>query len=355
MTDFADATWGVRMLCRVSALFVAALCLEGCAIHPLPENVTPFDTNNIVFHIRCEARGAAKAATIKYLLNPNQPFSEATREEGRKLRDGGRFEDLDFKTLDPLPRFFLTKYEATAIAYDFTFDITEDNAIGGTTNFLSQLTNGTFGLAAGVATDRQRETIRNFRIADTFGGLRRLSGCDGPDTITAGNYVYPITGKVGLEEMVMTFVNLNEHENLAPPKSAALENANTAFAAATAPTPSKKSAKKAAPAADSAKVSVLADTFNFTTMITGTLTPTLTITPVAHLSRLNLTQATLPMSASRKDVHKLVVALSVGNTVCAPYAGLLLSSPILSGKTPAENCALHEIDNQKSLSILKGQ
>jgi hypothetical protein len=340
------------MLHRVTGLFATALCAAGCAIHPLPENVTPFDTNNIVFHIRCEARDAAKNATIKYLLNPRQPFSEATREEGRKLRDGGRFEDLDFRQLDPRPRFFLMKYQATAIAYDFTFDITEDNAAGANVNFLSQITNGTFGLGAGVTTDRQRETIRNFRVTDTFGGLRVLSACEGPDTITAGDYIYPIAGKVGLEEMVMTFVNLNEHENLAPPKSAALNNAETAFAAADAPPPAKKSAKKPAAATDPAKVSVLADTFNFTTTITGTLTPTLTITPVAHLSRFNLTQATMPLSASRKDIHKLVVALSVGNTACAPNAGLLLSSPISQGKTPAENCALREIDNQKTINSL---
>ncbi|HEY0223563.1 MAG TPA: hypothetical protein VGC38_03535 [Pseudolabrys sp.] len=328
-----------------------ALCVVSCAIHPLPENVTPYDTNNIVFHIRCEARDAVKNATIKYLLNPSQPFGDATREEGRKLAEGGRFEDLDFRRLDPRPRFFLTKYQATAIAYDFTFDITEDNAAGGNVNFLSQITNGTVGLAAGVATDRQRETIRNFRVTDTFGGLRMLSACEGPDTITAGDYIYPIAGKVGLEEMVMTFVNLNEHENLAPAKTAALDSAE-AFAAADTPTPTKKAPTKPATATASAKVSTLADTFNFTTTITGTLTPTLTITPVAHFSRLNLTQATMPLSASRKDIHKLVIALSVGNTACAPNSGLLLSSPISKDKTPAENCALREIDNQKTINSL---
>ncbi|HVT27400.1 MAG TPA: hypothetical protein VHE81_05220 [Lacipirellulaceae bacterium] len=155
----------------------------------------------------------------------------------------------------------------------------------------------------------------------------------------------------------MTFVDLNEHENLAPPpsKSAMLDNADTAFAATDPPTPTKKSAKKPGKTADSPKVSVLADTFNFTTMITGTLTPTLTITPVAHLSRLNVTQATVPMSASRKDVHKLVVALSVGNAICPPYAGLLFTSPITPDKTPAQNCALREIDNQKTLSSLSNR
>jgi hypothetical protein len=340
------------MLYRIIGLFAAAVYLEGCAIHPLPENVTSFDTNNIVFHIRCEARDAVRNATIKYLLNPRQLFSEATREEGRKLLNGGRFEDLDFKQLDSRPRFFLTKYQATAIAYDFTFDITEDNAAAANANFVSQITSGVIGLAAGVSTDRQRETIRNFRVTDTFGGLRKLSGCEGSDTIVAGDYIYPIAGKVGLEEMVMTFVNLNEHENLAPPKSAVLDNAQTAFAAVAAEAPAKKPTKKLAAPADSAKVSVLADTFNFTTTLTGTLTPTLTITPVAHLSRLNLTQATVPLSAMRKDIHKLVVAMSVGNTACAPSAGLLLSSPVSPGKTPAENCALREIDNQKTINSL---
>jgi hypothetical protein len=340
------------MLYRVTGLCGAAFFAAGCAIHPLPENVTPFNTNNIVFHIRCEARDAAKHATIAFLLSPNQIFSERTVEEGNKLKDGDiKFEDLDFRKIDRRAGLYLMKYQKTAIAYDFTFDITEDNAAGANVNFLTSLTHDTFGVAAGVSTDRQRQTIRNFRVSDTFGELRMLKACDAPDAVVAGNHIYPIAGKVGLDEMVMTFVDLNEHENLAPPANAASADiAEKAFAAADAASSAPKKSPKTAAVAQ--KVPVLADTFNFQTTITGTVTPTLTITPV-YPSRFNLTQATVPLSASRKDVHKLVVALSLAETqACFPYAGMLLSSPLIPTKTPAEQCALKEIDNQKTINSL---
>jgi hypothetical protein len=198
------------MLYRVLGPCADAFFAAGCAIHPLPENVTGFDTNNVVFHIRCEARDAIKHATIAFLLNHKQNFSERTVEEARKLKGGEtKYEQFDFRKVDPRAQFYLLKYDGAAIAYDFTFDITEDNAAGVNANFLSALTHTSFGVAAGVSTDRQRETIRNFRISDTFGNLRKLALCDDPDQPSGPNYIYPIAGSIGLDEMVMTFVDLN--------------------------------------------------------------------------------------------------------------------------------------------------
>src|ERR1700681_1495348 len=57
------------MLPRTLGLCVAALGLAGCAIHPLPEDVTGVDTYHIVRQIRCETREALKKELLLYLYN----------------------------------------------------------------------------------------------------------------------------------------------------------------------------------------------------------------------------------------------------------------------------------------------
>jgi GR25 family glycosyltransferase involved in LPS biosynthesis len=314
------------MMWRALGSCVVALLTAGCSIHPLPEDVTGLDTNNIVFHIRCEARDALQHAVTAFLLNPRIPLPDSTRRAAQDLKDGKvKFEDFDLRKLDPWSRSLVVKYENAAIAYDFTFDINEDNAAGANAQFLSVLTHNTFGLAAGVSTDRQRQTISNFRISDTFGGLRKTKLC-GPEAIAAHNYIYPIAGAIGLDNIVRTFVDLNEFENLS--------------------------------STDKDKVAVKADTFNFLTLISGTATPTLTIMPV-HAARFNLTQASVPLSASRRDTHKVIVAISlpVKKAEVARArsgVGLLALSPVttVGGKTLAEQRALIEIDNQKTINSL---
>jgi hypothetical protein len=343
------------MLCRLTLLATLALFEAGCAIHPLPENVTGINTNNIAFHIRCEARDAAKNAAIAFLLNPNKHFSDHTRAAALALYDGSlKFENLPIAEFEDEAKLPLMKYQSATIAYDFTFDITEDNAAGGAVNFLSALTHGAFGLAANVGTDRQRQTIRNFRIGDTFEGLRtKLLGCDTSDVMVTGNHVYPIAGKVGLDEMLKTFVDLNEFENLTAPPSKASASADgdgmiLAYAEAVPPPKAKK--KKPAPTeAPEKPVPVLADTFNFVTLISGSVTPTLTIVPV-HPNRFNLTSASIPLSSSRKDTHKLVVAMSLPNQKCAPAATLLTSPQVSTKGMSSEQCAFNEINNQKAIN-----
>src|SRR5438552_495057 len=56
----------------MSRLFsVAAIALSffgaGCAIHPLPEQVTGVDTPHIVRQIRCETREAVKSTLLDFL------------------------------------------------------------------------------------------------------------------------------------------------------------------------------------------------------------------------------------------------------------------------------------------------
>jgi hypothetical protein len=312
---------------RIWAAGVVAFLQVGCAIHPLPENVTRFDTNAIVLHIRCEARDAIQHATTDFLLNSNIPnIPEATRRKAQALAEGKiKYEEFDPKTLDEFSRFYLLKYENAAIAYDFTFDITDDAALAVNVGFLTALTNGTFGLSLGASSDRKSETIRNFRVSDTFGELRKMTLCENTERPGA-DHIYPIAGSIGLDEVVRTFVDLNEFNRLSP--------------------------------TDSSKVPVLADTFKFITMISGSATPTLTLVPLRP-NRFNLTSASIPLSASRTDLHSVLVAMSLPPQKlelarARAGVGILSLSPIVtrSSRTPAEERALIEIDNQKTINSL---
>ncbi|MEA2860955.1 MAG: hypothetical protein QOC72_2994 [Methylobacteriaceae bacterium] len=302
-----------------------SVCVSGCAIHPLPEDVTFLNTNAIVSHIRCEARTGLKHATTAFLLNPKLPLPATTRLVAEDLANGRiSYADFDPKKLDPFTSYYLQKYDNAAIAYDFTFDISEDNSAGANLDFLRTITHKTIGLAVTATNDRQRQTIRNFRVTDTFGALRKTRFCD-DEVPTGGNYIYPVAGTIGLDELIKTFIDLNEFNNLAGPDK-----------------------KETVP--------VLADTFSFLTMFGGSVTPSVTLAPVT--SRFHLASASVPLGASRKDMHKVIIALSldpktIRGLVFRP-AGVLGLSPtyVGSGKTPAEERALVEIDNQKTINSL---
>jgi hypothetical protein len=141
------------------------------------------------------------------------------------------------------------------------------------------LTHSTVSLGLNAASDHQRQTIRNFRTSSTFNDLiGKYSNCGAP---RGPNWDYPITGQIGLEEMVRTFVNLNEYEGLT-----------------------------GATTKDS--VPQLADTLVFQTSLAGSASPKLTLNPLKRGAQLS--DASITGAAFRKDNHKVIVALSLPPT-----------------------------------------
>src|SRR5258707_10005018 len=110
---------------------VVALMLSGCAVHPLPEDVTRKSTLAIVKAIRCEAQQAIV----------NNPSS--------LIYDGG------------------------AIGFIFDFNITEFNSAGFTLSFNKAFPGGTFGLTVPPTSILQRQADRKFTTVDTFTELRK--------------------------------------------------------------------------------------------------------------------------------------------------------------------------------------
>jgi hypothetical protein len=172
-------------------------------------------------------------------------------------------------------RYIVGQFEDTAVAYNFTFDMTELNNIDPTINLIRPFNNGTGSAAIGSTFDRSRENIRTFTVSDTFLDLFQKLPVDYCDEPRQGkHYVYPITGNIGLREMIETFVSLALVDNLS--------------GASGPPT--------------------LGDTFLFTTTISASVTPKIVLTPVG--TSLQLADASFIASASRADVHKVVVGLA---------------------------------------------
>ena len=308
---------------RMALTCCASIALAGCAIHPLPEDYAALDTFSIAKQIRCEARQSIRSAAIRFF---RQSSAAETRRIAEELADNTLpFYKLDLHRLDKYTLSFVDKYLPAAIAYDFTFDITEDNDLTTQFDFLDTFTHSVASLGLKAENDRQRETVRNFRISDTFGDLlREKSECH-----TGGpNWAYPVTGTIGLGEVITTFIDLNEFQKLTG-------------------------------TTDKDTVPTLADTFNFQTTISGSAAPKITLSPVTRGAQLS--DAALGASASRKDIHKVIVALSLPPDKTASAKPRVLAGVVVPGftrttsssrKTPAEERAIDEIYNQITRNIL---
>lgn len=293
----------------VFTTFMFSPFAAGCSIHPLPDDVSRKSTYEIVDKIRCEA----KAAVDQY----GQGFNDAS------------------------------------IVYQFTFDIDEqDNAGAGLTLF-NPFANGTFNLAASGSANRERLGNRNFELIDSFADLRKLNCLRDREA----NWLYPLTGDIGMYDSVATFIRLQKADN---------------------------------PGAG--RIFTFADTLTYTTTLMGGATATLALNPVSQ--QFKVTAANAGLSGSRMDTHKVVVTMSAGQQtivdssgrrtvrrmvplVDAPVLGSgnsrngvvvarnvdsggigaagsfnnLLSTRMLQQQSSAENRALYEQDRQRQLEL----
>lgn len=266
----------------ITAIATVSLCsfVSGCAIHPTPKDYARVSTFEIVRQIRCETREAVINSALTYVTAGKNVDAE-TKRIGAGFVSGGspiqKFSPLLFKgnVRDTLSLFW-----KTGVAYNFKLEMTEINNLGGDINFLKTFTKSslTLGLTAGL--DRQRQNTRTFTVTDNFGDLvQKLSPkyCD--KKIVKENYIYPIAGRIGVEEMVQTFVYLSLFGNLG----------------------GKEDNPKGPP--------TLVDALNFETTISGSASPKVTFTPIGR--GFSVSDFSLNATASRKDAHSVVVGLAL--------------------------------------------
>jgi hypothetical protein len=370
------------------ATAAALALLAGCAIHPLPEDVTGVNTYHIVRQIRCETRAALRgllfallnkmaSKTADWPADPNalqvlayyQGDPEGNIEyEATKDKKGNTTSivfierTIDEKGKPVVSRFsfsnkWLILFMDAGIGYSFDLTMSENNDLtGGTGDFVRPLPLQKFTLGIGADATRLRSNNRTFTVTDKFGDLlSKLNEsksndagevphyCDG--FIVQANYVYPIAGKIGVEEVVRSFLDLTLFANLA-------------------------SGDKSKPTGPP----TMAENLTFTTTVDLSATPKISFTPIG--TSLQVMDGFLTGKLTRTDQHKVAIGLAIADADAATLAtsraymlaaqpsGLLqangqrvtagaylLGSRVIARGSPSEILAVLAIDQLKSREI----
>jgi hypothetical protein len=260
----------------------------------LPQDVTGYDTVQIVSRARCEVRDAIRAFIRGALLDPRRlRYYPQYEQMAEGLRNGTlRWQDFraHLKTyrVDSDTVGVFERYNSGAVGYEFTFDIEEKNTNGAGFDFLGAVTNGTVKLGVTASNELVRGNTRTFRVVDSFEFLATLleeAYCD-PNQfpihaqLSRPNMVYPIVGSLNLIELIGTFLNLNQWGNLVG---------------------------LAEPAAER-EIPTIVDVIEFTTKVSGGASPTVELAPRKQFWPTRATLATLNV---REDLHRLRIVVKL--------------------------------------------
>jgi hypothetical protein len=338
--------------------------LAGCAIHPVPEDVAGVDTYHIVRQIRCEARETLRRFVITWLEDlgsdhgavPGDPIARRLAQQYVDAPESvsgfkpGLFPGRQYEKV----RAVIDVFYNAGIAYTFDFTMSEDNDLSTEINLLKPITRPKFTLGISAGAKRQRTNNRLFTVTDTFSHLlTRLNApvrgkryCDGQ--IVIENYAYPIAGRIGVDKLMRSFIEITLFANLA----------------------GKEGKAGAMP--------TMADKLTFTTRVNLSATPKVEFTPIGEA--LQLANASVTGAVVRNDVHQVTVALALdpedaksldplrdflfssergariaGATRVGPgvrrATALVIGRRVTGGGTPAEQLAVTAIDQLKSREL----
>jgi hypothetical protein len=269
---------------------ILACAVGGCAIHPLPQDVTGVKTSEIVRKIRCEARQAVIDGRIRWL---QQRYHQVT--DLASLR-----QVMNSSTLDPRTRYWLDYYGSTGIVYSFVLDGTETAGANFTADIVRPLTNSTTTITPNLGDSLSRDNIRTFTIGDSFGGLleKKMDGYCASAGESGPNYQYPIVGRIGIDEMIQTFIEL------APEGLQGAQN------------PDASGLNVGASTISPSNPIAMVDTITFTTTVSAGVTPKVVFVQIG--TNWQLADATLPLAASRMDKHQVFIGLALSGPPAPP-------------------------------------
>jgi hypothetical protein len=254
----------MRIVNWISCVFAGGLA--GCSLYPIPDDVSPFSTQQIVRYGRCEVRDAILVHMINARIISAQPTVDEIKSKIKTATEKSRHK----RNLSPEEKQLL-RLTKVAMVYSFDFNITEDNKTGADAGFRLPWP-ATNVLNAGVtgALDLTRQGQRVFGTDDSWDDLIvKESLCEGYPWQRSGNFAYPLTGSIGVGRVVETFIDIDQ-------QGGAKDN--------------------------------FVDTLTFTTQISGGANAAVTLDPVPN--RFRLVSADSAVSASRLDIHKLTVSLA---------------------------------------------
>lgn len=152
----------MRKVNLLSCILVAVL--GGCSFYPIPDDVSPFRTEQIVRYARCEVR----SAILGHMIRRGMITELSTAAEIKSLIDATRAKHLKELTKIDLELLRLTK---VAMVYSFDFNITENNKASAGAGFrLPSLTN-TLDVGGTGGLDLTRVGSRVFGTEDSWDEL----------------------------------------------------------------------------------------------------------------------------------------------------------------------------------------
>ena len=282
--------WSTKLAGRSERLWMqqffvclGSIALTGCNVHPIVDDVSPIPNENIIASARCELRLGLVSAVKNWFIDDKitdfNPDFLGDQIEALKRRYGG-----DPTWVDRLKGY--ESYLAIALAYNWNFEITEVNSEDAKVGFqIPYLSPSTFGITAGKTITKTRVAKRAFSTGETFSALLTRDYYDfcrgAPSAVASGsvpvgpiprqpNILYPITGSIGLDKAVNTFLAVASQGG----------GGDTGFV----------------------------DTLTFTTVVTGNIHPSITLNPVPASFRLVSAETTL--TATRTDLHMVTISLA---------------------------------------------
>ncbi|WP_438346801.1 hypothetical protein [Methylorubrum populi] len=277
-------------------VLVGCHALTACSTYPMPQDYSGFNTHQIVINVRCEAREALRDAVITSFkrYHPDRgpvyrspkgqyftgPAAAQYFEESRQ-----RFETFDIdRSVIGAARGNFRYYKTTQIAYDFSLKGAETNKQG-----IDLVLTRQFGLRAdrlgfGNSVVRDREVTRGFFVWDGVERLLKVSDtyCQEGKAI---NLVYPVTGRLPIYDLVISYMLENDQGVLTNAQPNDLKELGTG-----------------------PKVPQMADTIKFKTQLNANMSPSFAYNPVGM--GLQVSTLGLVNDNQREDTHTVVVAIS---------------------------------------------
>jgi hypothetical protein len=273
--------------------------LGACSIHPIPKDVTGYGTATIVRKIRCEARDAIRKVVLEIL------HRDGRHNEIQEITDEFSWRQMPLNSWEQKK---LNDVQEIGIVYDFSLQGDETDNLTFNATILDPFKSGMATFAPSLGNQTERNNVRAFTVTDSFASLWNLGRGKGDkdhcyfgSSASSGpNFEYPIAGRIGLDEMVQTFVRLSVAGDLV-----ANEDLSGPFSISPSGAPT------------------MVDTLIFTTTVNAGLEPSVTLTPGTGVQ---LTNASLNGTVKRVDVHEVVIAMAVGKSTVHLSAAALAAS-----------------------------
>ena len=222
-----------------------------------------------------QIKSAITVAITKYkkFLVKKQAYRVKIADYDQRYFDVNRIVEAEIKSIDTKFARVQTFF-GHQMAYSFKFNIKETDVATPTGSYKFPIHLGSMTVSLSGGDTKDRESERNVKLVASFGDLNDLDCLNAaPDTRGLRTFHFPIKGSIGVEEVITQYLRLYD-------------------------SPKGKFAKDAAAA--------YTDSITFTTTLTGSVNPQITITPTP------LTQVVLGVTGgpTRKDLHNVIISLS---------------------------------------------